>query len=112
MNPIYITRGDTVTLSYQLLEDGVAKDITGMSFKLAVKEKLTDTAFKIAAVDGTIVVAAPGKFSFTLTDTETDQTPFAGKVEIAMYDGSGNKTTLTPSGAVKFCVIEKILQDL
>ena len=27
MNPIVITRGDTLTLSYQLKEDGVAKDI-------------------------------------------------------------------------------------
>ncbi len=109
MNPIKITRGDNVTLSYQLKEDGVAKDITGMSFKLAVKENLTDTAFKIAAVDGTIDDEATGKFSFALTDTETDQSPFAGVMEIAMYDGSGNKTTLTPPGGLAFRLMEDIV---
>ena len=109
MNPIAITRADTATLSYQLMEDGVAKDITGMTFKLAVKGKAADDAFKIAAVVGTIDDAATGKFSFTLTDTETDQAPFKGVVEMAMYDGSGNKTTLTPAGGLEFKIVEDIL---
>ncbi len=108
MKPITITRGDTVTLKYQLKEDGVALDITVMSFKLAVKERISDTAFKIAAVDGTIDDAATGKFSFALTNTETDQAPFKGLVEIAMYDGSGNKTTLTEPGGVVFRIVEDI----
>ena len=109
MNPMTITRGDTITLSYQLKEDGVAMDITGMSFKLAVKEGMTDTAYKIDPVDGTIDDAALGKFSFALTDTETDQSPFAGVMELAMYDASSNKTTLTAAGGVVFRLVEDIV---
>ncbi len=109
MNPITITRGDNVTLSYQLKEDGAAKDITGMSFKLAVKVKAADATFKIDPVTGTIDDEAAGKFSFALTDTETDQAPFAGLMEMAMYDASSNKTTLTPAGGLLFKIVEDIL---
>ena len=109
MNPITITRGDTLTLSYQLKEDGVAKDITGMSFKLAVKEGITDASYKVAPVTGTIDDASSGKFSFALTDTETDQASFAGLMEISMYDASSNKTTLTPAGGLAFRLMEDIV---
>ncbi len=109
MNPITITRGDTITLSYQLKEDGALKDITGMSFKLAVKEGITDTAYKIDPVDGTIDDAESGKFSFALSATETDQAPFAGVMEIAMYDASSNKTTLSAAGGLSFRLVEDIV---
>lgn len=109
MNPIEITRGDKVTLSYQLKEDGTPKDITGMTFKLAVKEGLTDASYKIDPVTGTIDDAAYGKFSFALTDTETDQAAFAGLMEISMYDASSNKTTLTSAGGLSFRLVEDIV---
>ena len=109
MNPITITRSDTITLSYQLKEDGVAKDITGMSFKLAVKEGITNASYKVDPVTGAIDDAALGKFSFALTDTETDQAAFAGVMEMAMYDGSGNKTTLTGAGGIAFRLVEDIV---
>ncbi len=109
MNPIKITRGDNVTLSYQLKEDGVAKDITGMTFKLAVKEGITDASYKVDPVTGTIDDAATGKFSFELTEVETDQSPFAGQMEIAMYNGSGDKTTLSAAGGVEFRLVEDIV---
>lgn len=108
MKPVVIVKADTVTLRYQLTEDGVAKDITGMTFKLAVKEKLSDVAFKIDPVDGDIDDAATGKFSFTLTDSETDQDPFAGKMEIAMFSGT-DKTTLTPAGGIGFRLVEDVI---
>lgn len=108
MKPVVIVKADTVTLKYQLKEDGVAKDITGMTFKLAVKEKLSDAAFKIDPVDGDIDVALTGEFSFTLTDTETDQDPFAGHLEIAMFSGP-DKTTLTPAGGIGFRLIEDVI---
>ena len=110
MTPVKVTKGDKATLRYQLREDGAAKDITGMSFKLAVKEKLTDSGHKISPVDGTIDDAANGKFSFVLTSTETDQSPFRGLMEIAMYDGSGDKTTLTPAGGLPFRLVEDVIQ--
>jgi hypothetical protein len=109
MNPLEIVKGDTVTLAYQIKEDGATKDITGMTFKLAVKERAEDLTFKITAVDGAIVDASQGKFSFNLTSVETDQSPFAGRMELAMYDSLNNKTTLTPAGGVEFRVIEDIV---
>ena len=109
MNPITITRGDTITLSYQLKEDGSPKDITGMSFKLAVKEGLEDASYRISPVSGTVDDAATGKFSFALTETETDQSPFRGSMEISMYDASSNKTTLTAAGGVVFRLVEDIV---
>ncbi len=109
MNPLKIVRGDTLTLSYQLREDGVAKDITGMSFKLAVKEGISEASYKIGPVDGAIDDAASGMFSFALTETETDQSPFAGVMEIAMYDALGKKTTLSEAGGVGFRLMEDIV---
>ncbi|KKL24310.1 hypothetical protein LCGC14_2416630, partial [marine sediment metagenome] len=78
MNPIKIVRKDTATLSFQVKEDGVALDITGLTFKLAVKEGMADTAYKVGPLDGTIDDAATGRFSFAFTTVETDQAPFAG----------------------------------
>ena len=109
MKTIGITRGDTVTLKYQIKEDGVAKDITGMAFKFAVKERLSDATFKIATVDGTTDDAANGKFSFELIATETDQAAFAGLYEISMYDSGGAKTTLTPVGGLPFRLVEDMM---
>ena len=109
MNPITITRGDTLTLSYQLREDGVAMDITGMTFKLAVKQGISEASYMIGPVDGTIDDAALGKFSFPLTETETGQGPFAGVMEIAMYDVLDNKTTLSAAGGVEFRLVEDIV---
>lgn len=109
MNPITLTRGDTVTLRYQLKEDGAAKDITGMTFRLAVRENISDPAAKIGPVDGVIEDESNGKFCFTLDDTHTDQAPFAGLAEIAMYDAADRKTTLTPAGGLGFRLVEDIV---
>jgi hypothetical protein len=109
LSTITITKADTVTLSFQLFEDDVVKDITGFTFKFAVKEKVDDTAYKIDPVDGTIDDAANGKFSFDLTDVETDQDPFEGRYEISMFDGSGNKLTLSGARGVEFLLVEDII---
>lgn len=109
MNPIVIVRGETRTLKYQIMEDGVAKDITGMTCKLAVVEALGDAAEKIGPVDGAIDDAANGKISFTLTSTHTDQSAFAGVCGMALYDGSSNKTTLTAPGGLGFRLVEDIV---
>lgn len=109
MKPITITRADTVTLRYRITEDGSPMDITGMTFKLAVKEAPEDTAFRIGPLDGSIDDAEAGMFSITLEHTHTDQAPFAGRAEIAMYDASGAKTTLTPASGLEFRLVEDII---
>ena len=109
MNPVKLVRGDKATLRYQLKQDGDALDITGMSFKLAVKERLSDTTHRISPVTGTVDDALNGKFSFLLTDAETAQSPFAGQMEIAMYDSEGDKTTLTPAGGLSFRLVEDVV---
>jgi hypothetical protein len=99
-------KGEKPTLSYQLKEGGSAKDITGMSFKIGVKEKLNDTSYKIGPVTGDIDDATSGKFSFTFTVPEET---FKGLYEVAMYDASSNKTVLTSPRGVEFRVVESIV---
>lgn len=108
-SPLRIIRGDARTLRYQLREDGSSRDITGMSFRFGVKERHTDAAYRIGPVEGTVDDAPEGKFSFALDSTHTDLDPFRGVYAVAMYDGGGNRTTLTPAGGVEFRVIEDII---
>lgn len=103
-----IIKGDRVILRYQLKENGSPKNITGMTFKLGVKEGLTDTTYKIGPKDGVIDEASQGKFSFTLTSTDTASV-FSGVMEIAMYDAVLNRTTLTPAKGVSFVLVENII---
>ncbi len=100
-------KGDKPTLKFQLTQNGAARDITGMTFKLTVKQFITNTVAVIGPVNGALNDVANGKFSFTLDLTNT--APVRGKMEIAMYDGAGNRTTLTPPGGVDFSVIENII---
>lgn len=109
MKPITIVRGDVFTLRFRVTEDGEAKDITGYTFKAGVKEKATDTEYKIGLLDGTIDDATGGEISFPFTEIETDQATFAGRLEVAMYDGSSNKTTLTESGGLELRIVEAII---
>lgn len=104
-----VVKGDSVTLNYQLKEDGSPRDITGMTLKFGVKEDLADAAYKIDPVTGDIDDAVNGKFSFALTGVQTDQPPFSGVYEIAMYDGSGNKLVLTAPRGVGFRLVEEII---
>jgi hypothetical protein len=106
MSPITLVKGEKRTLRYQLKENDTEKDITGMSFKFGVKEKLDDTTYKIGPADGTIDDATGGKFSFTLT--APDET-FLGLYEMAMYDASNNKTVLTAPRGIVFRVVESII---
>ena len=103
-----LIKGDKVTLRFQLKEDGLPKDITGMTFKFGVKEKLTDASYKIGPKDGAIDDAAQGRFSFTLTASDT-ASAFSGVYEIAMYDSGTNRSTLTPAKGVAFRVMENII---
>lgn len=108
MRQIVLVKGETRTLRYQLKKDGVAQDITGMSFSLAAKERATDATYKLGPVSGAIEDAAQGKFSFVVTDSHTAAV-FAGVAELAMYDGLGKKTVLSPPGGVRCAVVESIL---
>jgi hypothetical protein len=106
MSPITLVKGEKRTLRYQLKEDGSEKNISGMSFKFAVKEKIDDTTYKIGPVDGIVDDAANGKFSFTMTAPDAT---FLGLYEVAMYDASNNKTVLTEPRGIVFRVVESIL---
>jgi len=108
MNTIEIVKGETVTKRYQVKENSVAKDITGMTFKFAVKEKYTDATYLINPITGTIDDAANGKFSFEIGPPNTD-TVLQGVFEITMTDGSGKKTVLTPAKGVAFRIVENII---
>lgn len=102
---ILAIKGETRTLQYQVLENGTPKNISGMTFKFAAKQKIPDTTYIISPVAGTITDAVNGKFSFTITFT----TVFAGVYEIAMYDATAQKTILTTPGGAPIRVVEDII---
>ena len=106
MRALRFETNETVTLRYQVKEDGVVKDITGMSFKFAVKEKHTDAAYRIGPVDGVIDDALDGRFSITLTMPDT---PFAGAYGLVMDDAAGKRTVLTRPGGESIRVIESLV---
>lgn len=108
MNALKIVKGDNAVLRYQLKEEGVPKDISMMTFKFAAKQTIDDTSYKISPVTGAIDDAVNGKFSFTL-DSAATGTVFTGLFEICMYDGSNNKTALTPAGGVSIKIVESII---
>lgn len=100
------TKGDKPTLKIQIKENSIAKNITGMTFKLGVKEKLTDTVYKLGPFTGTLDDAPQGKVSFTF---EVGTSVFSGLYEIAMYDAQSNRITLTPAGGLAFRVVENVI---
>ena len=104
-----IVSAETVTLRYQAQKDGVPLDITGCTFRLGVKERLSDAEYVIGPIEGALDDAGSGMFSFGLTGEDTDVTPFSGLYEIAMFDSLGNKNVLTPAGGVIFRVVGEIV---
>ncbi len=103
---LIFAKADKPTLRIQIKENSLVKNITGMSFKFGVKEKLTDATYKLGPITGTIDDAVNGKVSFTFTVLDS---VFSGQYEIAMYDAFLNRTTLTPAGGIAFKVMENII---
>ncbi|KAF0145113.1 MAG: hypothetical protein FD156_1224 [Nitrospirae bacterium] len=101
-------KGETKTISLQLKENGIAKNITGYTFKFAGKAKHSDTAYKIPVINGAITDAANGKFSFTINAADVAAV-FSGVFEIAMYDALLKKTVLTPPRGTPVTVHEDII---
>jgi hypothetical protein len=106
MSPLSFETKETVTLRYQLKEDGAARDISGMAFTFAAKERHTDTLYKIPPVNGTIENASEGMFSITLT---MPASPFAGLYSIVMEDTGGKRTVLSKPGGTSIRVLESLL---
>jgi len=105
MKALTFETGETVTLLYQLREDGAAKDITGMGFIFAAKERHTDAAYMVAPVAGAIDDAASGRFSFEVT---MPSSPFAGVYGVVMEAG-GKRTVLTSPGGDGIRVLESLV---
>jgi len=99
---------ETVTLRYQVKEEGVAKDITGMTFTFAAKERPADAAYRISPLSGTIDDAQDGRFSITLT---VPPIAFAGFYSIVMEDALGKRTVLTRRGGTDIKVLESLLNE-
>ena len=106
MRPLSFETDETVTLRYQLREDGAARDITGMMFRFAAKERHTDTSYRIGPLDGDIEDAEDGRFSITL---KMPQEPFAGLYSVVMVDATGSRTVLTRPGGTAIRVLESLM---
>ncbi len=101
-------KGETRTISLQVIESGIAKNITGYTFKFAAKEKFSDTAYKINVIAGAITDAVNGKLTLTLNAADID-VAFRGVYEIAMYDALLKKTVLTQPRGLPVAVHEDII---
>ena len=106
MRALTFETAETVTLSYHVMQDGSAKDITGMSFTFGAKLKHTDTLYEIDPVAGSIDSAAEGKFSFSVTMPDS---PFAGLYAVVMTDGVGNRTVLSSRGGDAIKALESLI---
>lgn len=106
MRALVFETDETVTLRYQITEDGSAKDIAGMSFIFAAKQGHADTGYMIAPTAGTIDDAAEGRFSMTFT---MPSGPFSGVYSIVMEDVGGKRAVLSSPGGDAIRVIESIL---
>lgn len=107
MNTISAIAGETKIVKYQLKENKVPKDITNLSFKLGVKSSASSTDYLIGPIDGEIVDALAGQFSFEITIPDES---FTAVFEVAMYDQSGKKVVLSAPEGVEFKVYNKIIE--
>ena len=108
IQPIRIPRKESRVLQYRVLEDGVVKDLTGMTPKLSVKKSASSTAYLIGPVDG-VLSATTGEFSVTLTGALTDIDPFRGVFSVVLEDDiSSARLTLTPVGGKVFEIFDDI----
>ena len=100
-----MAKGETRALNYRLLENGLPKSVTGLTFKFAAKSHVEDEAYKIEPVTATPIEGQTGEFSFTVSPAAI----FNGLYEIAMYDATPHKTVLTRPGGLVCRVHEDII---
>ena len=106
MNPLSFETNETASLRYQLIDNGEPRDITGMTFMFAAKERNTDLAYRISPVSGSIDDAVNGKFSFEISMPSTQ---FAGVYSVVMTDAGGRRTVLTERGGTVIRVHESLV---
>ncbi|MCK5548299.1 MAG: hypothetical protein KAI64_04745 [Thermoplasmata archaeon] len=97
---------DTVTLRYQIKENGLPKNITGLEFKYGARVLPSSVNYKIGPIDAIITDAENGFFEFTIL---LPSEPFNGVYEITMFAGI-IETTLTPPGGVEITVVQDIIR--
>ena len=107
IQPIELSRKSKIVLQYRVLEDGIAKDLTGLTPKFSSKLSAKDTEYKIAPIDG-VLSATTGEFSITLEGADTDLDPYKGVFSVVLIDGTGEKTPLTPVGGINFEIFDDI----
>jgi hypothetical protein len=105
MNTMGMVKGETKVLRFEIIEDGVRKDLTGVSFKFAVKLQLRGADYAIGPIDGVVTDPLSGEVSFTIFAPSA----LSGVYEIAMFGVNGAKTVLTPPNGLSFVVYEDII---
>lgn len=90
-------RGDSDAKGFIIQDSaGVARDITGFTFKLTVNSEKdpTDQVNEQFSITGTITDATNGKVAFSPTTTDTDITAQTYFYDIEQIDSGGGKATL------------------
>ncbi len=112
-NPIVMEQGEMRMVVFEMTENGVPVDCTGFTFQLGVKEKITDAAYKIGLIAGTLSAGSTGLQSLVtwlFTPAMTSAlSPFGGVYEVALYDLSGNKVPLSARGGVSFTLRKALI---
>ncbi len=111
--PIVMEKGGNKALSFRAVDaNGVSVNCAGYTAKLAVKEMLTDTGYKIGPLAGVLSAYSDGVqcvWTFTIPpDTTKNMTPFIGKYSVALYDGTGKGVVLNPGGT-DYRLLENII---
>ncbi len=103
--PRTVEKGTRVEIPIQILENSVAKDVTGYTFFYGVKDNIENASLLIGPITGTVVSAASGLITFILTGSQTSLAPFRGIEGMVMRDSSLSDTILSPPGGVEFNLV-------
>lgn len=104
VKPLLETTGDTITKTYQLRKNGIPQPLDGMSFELDIRQN-PDSAVYLGPIAADVDLVEK-EFSFTMTFP--DEPLEDGRMSIAMFDGIGNRKTLTPAGGVEATIKKTI----
>lgn len=92
INPIDIPYKNTVTKRYQMKQNKVAFNLHNYTIKIAIKEGIDDSNYKLEPTDCYIYDEVNGRFSFEFTQPLTAEI-FEGVFEMKLIDATGKEKT-------------------
>lgn len=94
MSDVIIYKGDTPTLKRQIKKNNNPVNLSGSTIKFGIKQAVGDGAYLVGPKDCSIIDEQDGKFSVTLTTTDTTATFSDAIGEFEWTDPLGNILTI------------------